>query len=241
MVHVYPDAAAVFKAAADLFAEQASKSIAARGRFVANLSGGSTPKGVFELLGQPPYRDQVPWDKVHLWWGDERCVGPDDPKSNYHMTRLAMIDHVKIPKGNVHPVDGTLPPVDGARKYEDEIKQFFGKDKPQFDLIFLGLGDNGHTASLWPDSPVLEEKKRLAAEAYAPEQDLWRVTLTAPILNEGRLIAFLLKGADKADVLKQVLEGPYQPKTLPAQLIKPTSGELRWLVDEAAAAKLSKK
>lgn len=291
MIQVYADAEALSRAAAELFVEQAKQAVAARGRFAVSLSGGSTPKRVYELLAGPPFRDQVPWQQVHLFWGDERCVSAADSRSNYHMTRLALIDHVPIPKEQMHPIAGSETPGGAAKQYEAVLKSFFGKATPRFDLVFLGLGENGHTASLFPHTPVLKEKTRWASqvnimdilqltstpcephalikelerdfeitlslkpptdlnalanvfvaverELMKKQQVLDRVTMTAPLLNQAALIAFLVAGAGKAEVLHQVIEGPTDPQRLPAQLIKPTSGELRWMLDKAAAARLT--
>lgn len=239
MIQIYPDVAALNRAAAELFAEQSRQATAARGRFCVSLSGGQTPRSVYELLARPPYRDQVPWARVHIFWGDERCVSADDPRSNYRMTRTALLDHVPIPADNVHPISGTLPPAESAREYDQLLRTFFAGQQPQFDLVLLGLGENGHTASLFPGTPVLREKERWAREVYVAEQDLYRVTLTAPLLNRALVTAFLVAGAGKASVLREVIEGPPDPERLPAQLILP-EGELRWLVEQSASAHLKK-
>jgi 6-phosphogluconolactonase len=234
MLQVYPDAEALSRAAAQLFSDE-SRRAAGKGGFAVCLSGGSTPKRVYELLAGPPYRDQVPWDKVHVFWGDERCVPPNDPRSNAHMARQALLDHVPIPANQVHPMRGDSDPAEAARQYEVLLHSFFAGQPPRFDLLFLGLGDNGHTASLFPHTPVLHEKNRWAKEQYVAEVDMNRITLTVPILNLAKLTAFLVAGASKAKVLREVREGPPDPERLPAQLIKPAAGDLRWLVDRAAA------
>lgn len=236
-IQVFADAEAVSRAAADLFTGLA-RSAAAQGRCSVSLSGGSTPKRVFELLAQPPWRDQVPWQSVHMFWGDERCVPADDPRSNYRMTRLALLDHVPIPADQVHPIDGAMPPRRAADEYEQLLRQFFGQQAPRFDFVMLGLGENGHTASLFPGTPVLHETERWAAEVYVAEQDMDRVTLTTPLFNQAKTTAFLVTGAGKAAVLHEVIEGKSDPERLPAQLIQPKPGELRWLVDRAASAAL---
>jgi 6-phosphogluconolactonase len=234
---VYPDAEALAQAAAKLFVDQAKAAIADHGRFSVNLSGGNTPKRVFEVLAGKPYRDQAPWQQIHVFWGDERCVPPDDPRSNYRMTKLALLDHVPIPPAQIHPIAGDIDPAESARQYETLMKSFFAGGPPRFDLIYLGLGENGHTASLFPHTPVLDEKVRWVKEVYVDEVKMWRITMSAPVLNEGKVLAFLVAGGSKAAVLREVREGPYDPKRLPSQLIKPTSGELIWMVDRAAAGK----
>jgi 6-phosphogluconolactonase len=234
-MQIYPDAEALSRASAQMFADEAKRAVAAAGRFSVALSGGSTPKRVFELLATPAYRDQVPWDKVHVFWGDERAVPADDPRSNYRMTRLALLDHVPIPKNQVRPIAGDIDPAKSAEQYEATVRVYFGTETPRFDLILLGLGENGHTASLFPHTPVLHEKTRLVKECYVEEVGMYRITMTVPLLNQGKIDAFLVAGANKASVLKEVREGPRDPERLPAQLIAPLPGELRWLVDRAAA------
>lgn len=238
MIQVLPDPEALSQAAANLFAELARKNVTAQGRFVVSLAGGQTPKRVYEILAQPPHRANVPWDRVHVFWGDERYVPPDDPRSNARMAKEALLDHVPVPPAQVHPVPFATTPCEAAERYEAALRQFFAGAEPRFDLVLLGLGENGHTASLFPHTPVLTEQKRWVAEVYVQEIDLWRVTLTAPVLNEGQVIAFLVTGANKADVLREVLKGPRDVERLPAQLIRPRHGELRWLVDRPAAARL---
>lgn len=238
MIQTFTDLEALSRGAADLFVQQSRHAVQARGRFSVALSGGSTPKRTYELLATAPWRDQVPWGDVHVFWGDERCVPPDDPRSNYRMTRVAWLDHVPVPAAQVHPIPTPTTPQDAAASYDVELRQYFGQGPPRFDLVFLGMGTNAHTASLFPGTPVLHETKRWAAEVYVAEQDLWRVTLTAPILNEAAVIAFLVSGADKGPVLREVIEGPRDVERLPSQLIQPKNGELRWLVDKAAAAAL---
>jgi 6-phosphogluconolactonase len=238
VIKVYPDLESLSQAAAALFADRAQSAVAARGRFSVALSGGSTPRRTYELLSQAPYRDRVAWDRVHVFWGDERCVPLTDPKSNAHMTRETLLRHVPIPAAQVHPIDCRAAPAEAARQYESLLRDFFTGRRPDFDLVLLGLGENGHTASLFPGAPVLDEQERWAAAVYVPEQDLYRVTLTAPVINAAALVAFLVSGASKAQVLREVLQGPRDPQRLPAQLIHPAGGELRWLLDQAAAAEL---
>ncbi|GIW80388.1 MAG: 6-phosphogluconolactonase [Gemmatales bacterium] len=237
MIQVFASAEDLYRAAAELFADRAKKAVAQHGRFSVCLSGGSTPKSVFERLAQTPFQADIPWEHCHFFWGDERCVPPDDPRSNARMTREALLDHVPVPAANIHCIDGTAPPHDAAVQYEQTLKSFFGNDAPCFDLVFLGMGPDGHTASLFPGTPVLQEKKRWVAEVYVPQQQMHRVTLTPTVLNRGRIIAFLVTGANKADTLKQVLEG--ERGRFPAQLIQAEAGDLRWFVDAAAALKLS--
>lgn len=240
MTEVFSDAESLNQAAAQLFADTCRKSVAAQGRFSVSLAGGQTPKRVYELLAQPPHSAGVPWNCVHVFWGDERYVPADDPRSNARMARQALLDRVPIPPEQIHPVPFAATPKETATQYEAILRAYFTSGAPRFDLVLLGLGENGHTASLFPHLPVLDERRRWVAEVYVQEQDLWRVTMTAPILNEAALVTFLVAGANKADVLHEVVQGPRDVSRLPAQLISPTQGELRWLVDRAAAARLSR-
>ncbi len=239
MIKVYPDLEALSQAAAALLVEQANQAVAARGRFCVALSGGGTPRRTYELLAAPPFKEQAPWHGVHIFWGDERCVPLNDPRSNARMAKEAWLDHVPIPESQIHPLDCAQAPAEAARQYEAHLRQFFAGRPPRLDLVFLGLGDNGHTASLFPGTPVLKETERWAAEVYVAEQDLYRVTLTAPFINQAALIAFLVAGEAKAGVLKEVLQGPRDPERLPAQLIQPQNGKLLWLTDLKAAAQVA--
>ena len=226
------------RGAAEMFAEQARRAVPVCGRFSVALAGGNTPQRMYELLAEEPHRSGIDWSGVHVFWGDERCVPPHDARSNYYMTRTALLDHVPIPAGNVHRIRGELHPADGARDYETVLAQHFGTEPARFDLVLLGLGTNGHTASLFPGTSVLRERTRRAAEVYVAELDMWRVTLTAPVLNAAAVVAFLVSGADKADILREVIIGPREPDRLPAQLVQPAASEARWLVDRAAASRL---
>ena len=237
MIKVYPDPESLSRAAATLLVSQANLAVAHRGRFSVALSGGATPRRTYELLAGPPFLEQAPWDRMHVFWGDERCVPLDDPRSNAHMAKAAWLDRVPIPKGQIHPLDCARAPAEAAQNYEAQLREFFAGGPPRLDLVLLGLGDNGHTASLFPDTPVLEETRRWAAPVVA-EADLYRVTLTAPFINQAAMVAFLVAGGSKAGVLQEVLHGPRDPGRLPAQLIQPQNGELFWLTDLAAAAQL---
>ena len=238
MIEVYPDLESLSQAAAAFIVRQAEQAVAARGRFSLALSGGGTPRRTYELLAAPPLAARAPWDRFHVFWGDERCVPLDDPRSNARLAREAWLDQVPIPKNQIHPLDCARDQTAAAQRYDTELREFFAGQPPRLDLVLLGLGDNGHTASLFPETPVLEETARWAAAVYLPDQGLYRVTLTAPFLNQARQVAFLVAGAGKAAVLREVLHGPYEPRRLPAQLIQPQSGGLLWLLDLAAAAAL---
>jgi len=207
------------------------------------VSGGTTPKAMFALLADrsAPYFARVPWDKLNLFWVDERCVPPTDAESNYRMTNEAMLSKVPLPAGQIHRMKGELEPEVAASQYEAIIRAEFGLDRsgdPVFDLVLLGMGDDGHTASLFPHTQALFAMVPLVVANHVPQKDTWRVTLTWPVINRARRVAFLIEGAAKAQVLDDVLLGPYDPESKPSQLIRPDSGKLTFLLDAAAAAKL---
>ncbi len=242
-VRIYEDFAALSAAAAELFVAVATQCRDAGASFSVALSGGGTPRKTYELLAESPFREQAPWDRTHIFWGDERCVPANDPRSNQRMAREALLDHVPIPASQVHPIDGGAPSDEAAADYERTLRDFFADRQPGFDLVFLGLGENGHTASLFPHTPVLKETRRWVADLYVAdlyraEQDMRRVTLTAAFLNQAATIAFVVSGANKAPVVREILAGPHDPERLPAQLIKPASGEVLWLLDRDAAGEI---
>jgi 6-phosphogluconolactonase len=239
-LRVYGDAEQLARAAAGLFVTLAAESIKERGRFRVALSGGSTPRRVYEMLASNGFKRRIEWDRVDFFWGDERYVSADDRDSNYRMTFEALLRHVPVPAANVHRVPTEIsPPAAAAGAYEEDIRQCFhhAGSVPQFDLIYLGLGANGHTASLFPHSPALREPSRLVLADFVSEVNMWRITMSAPLLNRGHTVAFLIEGPQKAEVLRDVLLGPLDPERLPAQLIAP-EGKLLWMVDEAAASLL---
>ena len=240
---VYPTNTAVAAAAAELFRSAAAAAVAARGVARIAISGGSTPKAMFALLADQskPYFAATPWDSLELFWVDERCVPPTHADSNYRMTNEAMLSHVPLPAERVHRMEGELDPVVAAARYESTIRNVFkleGAQTPTFDLILLGMGDDGHTASLFPHTDALHEMAAIVTANHVPQKDTWRITLTWPVINQARKVAFLIEGAGKAEVLKDVLLGPYDPETKPSQLIRPSSGQLTFLLDRASAAKL---
>jgi 6-phosphogluconolactonase len=241
MIQVFADLETLSRGAAEFFVGAARKAVAARGRFSVALAGGSTPRRTYELLAQSPLRDEAPWGQTHVFWGDERCVDPEDPRSNARMAREALLQHVPIPAGQIYPMVCTPFPAAGAESYEALIRHFFAGGAPRFDLILLGLGENGHTASLFPGTPVLRPQERWVAEVYVADEDLYRLTLTAALINQARLVAFLVAGAAKAKVLQEVRQGPRDPRRLPAQLIQPKPGELHWLLDEGAAGSIPRR
>lgn len=240
MLWIYKDPEALGEAAAGLIVNHAQQAVSAKGKFSLVLSGGSTPVNTYQQLAHAPFRDRFPWGYTDFFWGDERLVPSQDKRNNAHMARETFLNHVPVSEEQIHPIPTHLSAAESARQYEAAIHKYFGDETPRFDLILLGLGENGHTASLFPDTPVLEERERGVAEVYVAEQDLWRVTMTAPLINQAALVAFLLQGEKKAWTFRAVLEGPYKPHKLPAQLIKPQRGEIFWLADQAASSQISR-
>ena len=235
MIRIYSDSEALSRAAAELFTAEARQAVQTRGRFMVALAGGSTPRRTYELLAREPFREMVPWQQMHIFWGDERCVPADDQRNNALMARKALLDHVPVPPGQVHPMACNRSPLEAAAEYEALLRGFFPNGLPRFDLVLLGLGENGHTASLFPGTPVLEEQQRWVAEVYLAEEGLHRLTLTAGAINQAALVIFLVSGSGKAPMLREVLEEARNPRSIPARLIKPVDGELLWLADRDAA------
>ncbi|HWZ52892.1 MAG TPA: 6-phosphogluconolactonase [Granulicella sp.] len=240
---VSPTPAALAEAAAQFFLDCVVAAVKARGVARIAISGGTTPKRMFELLADPakPYLAAVPWDKIDLFWVDERCVPPTDAESNYRMTSEAMLRHIPLPPARVHRMEGELQPEVAAARYESRIRNAFkleGAQTPTFDLVLLGMGDDAHTASLFPHTAAIDEMSLIAMANYVPQKDTWRITLTWPVINQAREVAFLIEGGGKAEVLRDVLLGAYDPESKPSQLIRPANGRLTFLLDRAAAAKL---
>jgi 6-phosphogluconolactonase len=241
-IAVYPDTNTLSQEAAQFIVRLASECIVTRGRFSIALSGGSTPKVLYGLLGSELYRDQIDWSKVDIFWSDERCVPPDSADSNYHMAREVLLSRVPLSPQQVHRMPADQPDHDAAAQaYTHEMRQSFGTDGiPHFDLIQLGMGPEGHTASLFPHQASLHEQQRLVMYVNVPKPPPERLTFTPPILNAARHVLFLVTGAEKADAVQAVLEGEYNPDEYPAQIVRPPSGEVVWMLDEAAASKLKR-
>jgi 6-phosphogluconolactonase len=241
--YVEPNAAALASRAAQYFVEMAEEAIEARGRARIAISGGSTPKAAFQLLADPnqPWRSRMPWDKLELYWVDERCVPPDDQESNFRMTREALLDQVPLRPEMIHRMEGELDPEEAASRYESGLRNNFrleGAEVPHFDLVQLGIGPDGHTASLFPHTEALNEMMRLSVSNHVPQMNAWRITLTWPVINQARSVFFLVSGVDKAGVLKEVLTGVRDVERLPSQLIWPASGILTLILDKSAASQL---
>jgi 6-phosphogluconolactonase len=230
----------VLAALAAHFVKIANESIAAHGKFSVALSGGNSPKKLHELLASS-FHDKVEWDKVYFFFGDERYVPQTDKDSNYLMAKNTLFAPLNISPSNIFPVDTSLSPKEAAEKYEEEIETFFDDGELSFDLILLGLGDNSHTASLFPFTPVLHDRTPGVKDVFLQDQQVYRITLNAPLINEAQHIAFLVYGEGKAIAVHHVLEDDEDIEEFPAQLIEPIVGEIQWFLDTAAAGMLRNK
>jgi 6-phosphogluconolactonase len=235
MVTIFNDKNEITTHAANLFVTAAQNAIQQHGRFVVALTGGSSPVAIYKLLATPDYIAKIDWTKVFIFWGDERWVALDDNLSNAKMSAENLLNHVPVPKSNIFPMykDG-ITPKEYAIEYENHIKSVAGEDG-KFDLILLGMGDDGHTASLFPGEAVLKEENKWVAAYYLAPQSMYRITLTAPLINRAKQIVVITFGENKAHALNEVLRGNYNPEKYPTQLIKPTDGNLLFLTDKAAA------
>jgi 6-phosphogluconolactonase len=238
-IRIFKDRETLSRAAADLFAERAAEAIEEYGRFLVALNGGGTPSRLFQLLAAD-YREKIDWGHVHVFWGDERCVPPGDAGSSYGQAWDAFLSHVPIPESNIHRVKGELEPVEASRDYALTLSGFASPpfEFPRFDLVYLGMGEDGHTASLFPGSPVDVAEPTLPVTAHYQNRPANRVTVTQLVFNQARTVAFMVTGEKKASTLAEVLGDRYNPELLPAQRISPKNGSLIWLVDEDAAGKL---
>jgi len=238
-VRVYRDSEEVALKAARRFARLADQYVVGCGRFTVALSGGSTPRAMNSLLAAPPFLDTVPWSSIYFFWGDERCVPPDHPDSNYRMARETLLERAPIPAQNVHRIHAEEPDAGrAAGEYEETIAAAFRlapDGLPRFDLILLGLGPEGHTASLFPGSPALHDGEHLVAAPWVEKLGAHRITLTPRALNAAARVVFLVAGEEKAPALREVLAGDASPDLYPARIVRPTDGELLWLLDAEAA------
>jgi 6-phosphogluconolactonase len=236
--YILPDAEAVSLRAGVLFVELSKIAIASKGRFTVALSGGATPLRLFELLSTK-YNKDIQWDKTGIFWVDERCVAPDNKDSNFKASYDALISRIDIPSANVHRIMGEMAPENGAREYEEKLKKYFENSGfPAFDLVILGVGQDGHTASLFPESEALSERERIAVPVYVEKLHKWRITLTLPVLNNALSILFLVTGVKKAGILKEILENERKREKYPAGHIQPLQGDVKWLIDKEAAVGL---
>ncbi len=238
-LRIFPTAGDLNRAATETFVQLANNTIARQGRFAVALAGGNTPRAIYQLLATE-YREQIPWSKVHLFWGDERYVPINDPNSNYRMVREALLDHIAIAAENVHRMPTEfIQPETAALNYEKTLRDLWPTILPRFDLIQLGLGPDGHIVSLFPNSLLLQEENRLVAVVTdSPKPPPTRLTLTLPVINRAAQIHFFVSGAEKAEALQSTLEGPRDPQKFPAQAVQPINGELIWWIDKKAAGLL---
>jgi 6-phosphogluconolactonase len=237
-LEVFEQPEALFKMAADLILDSAEISIKLRKRFVIALSGGHTPEQLYTMLASHPFNDKIDWSKTFIFWGDERCVPLEDKRNNAHRAEILLLEKVPIPKENIYRIHVDLTPAEAAIAYEETLRNFFGKEEWCFDIILLGLGENGHTASLFPGTPVINSNKKGVEEVYLEEEEMYRVTMTAPLINLARRVLFLVTGKNKADILQKIVGNIYNPNIYPAQLIMPQSGELSWFIDKEAAEEI---
>lgn len=234
----FPSVPSLNQAVAELIMTIAGNAIAERGRFVISLSGGQTPRHLYSLLADPDFRNRIDWKNTFVFWGDERCVPVEDDRNNAYEAKKILLTKVDIPVSNIHALPVELPPDEAAIQYEKTLRDFFGDQPLQFDLILLGLGTNGHTASLFPGLQLLNEQAAGIRAEYVEEVNMYRISMTANLINQARNIVFLVSGEEKALVVKEIVTGTGKADQYPARLIKPIQGELYWFLDKAAASLL---
>ncbi|MEO6489171.1 MAG: 6-phosphogluconolactonase [Ferruginibacter sp.] len=235
---IFLSTGALYKAAANKVLQLYETAMLEKGRFTIALSGGNTPKKLYELLAEPFYSKKINWRSVFVFWSDERCVPLYDKDNNSHMASEALLDNVDIPKENIFRVPVNFEPSKAALQYEQLIKNFFKNKTPAFDLLLLGIGEDGHTASLFPGTGILDEKKALVKQVYIKEKDSFRITFTVPLINLAKNILFLISGKEKSTILGSIFNKPVKKNSFPAQLIRPATGNLFWYLDKAAASQL---
>ncbi|MBS1947334.1 MAG: 6-phosphogluconolactonase [Bacteroidetes bacterium] len=245
-VHIFKTADEFNHAVADWMVDCIAKTLQTKDRFTLVLSGGNTPKALYQLLSTTPYRERINWEKIHFFWGDERYVPFNDNRNNARMAYETLLNHVPVPPSQIHVMQTeNISPGKSAEEYEKILHQYFPfaihhSTRTTFDLVLLGMGDDGHVLSLFPGNSVVHEEKKWATSLWLERQDMYRITLTKTVVNKSKHIAFLTTGINKAPALKEVLEGQYNPNLYPSQEIKPEHGELHWFVDEAAAELVKK-
>ena len=243
-IEVVRDQEALAVAVAEQVVAQAQEALAARGRFLLALAGGSTPRAAYAVLAAPAMASRIDWTRTHIVWSDERCVPPDDPRSNFHMARETLLDQVEVAPTNWHRIHGEEDPRRAAEAYERYLRELLqhtglgGLPSGRLDLVLLGMGFDGHTASLFPGSKAVRESVKWVVTEYVEAVAMWRITLTPLVINDARNVSFVVSGIDKADRVAEVLEGPQLPNQLPAQIIAPVRGQLTWLLDRPAASRL---
>lgn len=237
--HIYNNEQELIAAFANYFIELANYFINNSGQFNVALAGGSSPKRVYELLASSDYRDKTEWGKIYFFFGDERYVPANDPQYNGLMVEQALFNPLQISSDHIFKIDTSSPPAEAARNYTETITAYFNKKTVHFDLILLGLGDNAHTASLFPFTEILHEKNVSVKAVYLKEENVYRISMTAPMINQAKNVAFLVFGEKKAEAVQAVINGEYDPEQFPAQLIKPINGNLHWFLDDKAAGMLT--
>lgn len=239
-IDIFRDRETMSRAAAEFFIDVSNSKTEAKRKFSVALSGGNTPRAMYEYLAGNEKQRRAPWGKIDVFWGDERCVGLDDPSNNAFNAFNLLLNKIPVIHDNIYRIESELPPEEAAKRYEDVLRNYFGNEPPRLDLIFLGLGENGHTASLFPYTPVLKETERWVSSVFLEKGNMFRITLTPPVINLAENIVFLVSGSNKSSILRQVIEGDYDPYRLPAQLIRPLNGRLYWFIDREASSLLSR-
>jgi 6-phosphogluconolactonase len=239
-LHIYKDPAEVSKQLAAWITQQIETTLQSNDRFTWVVTGGNSPKQLYELLASLPFRDRIDWSKLHIFWGDERAVPYEDSRNNAKMTFDHLLNKVPVVRQQVHIMDTSLSPGESAKAYEAILHRYFGNEGPTFDLVLNGMGDDGHTLSLFPHTPVIHEQKAWVTAFYLEAQQMHRITLTAPVVNRAQNVAFLTFGENKAKALYEVMKGARNIDLYPSQIIQPSNGHLHWFVDEAAAGLVKK-
>ncbi len=239
-IHVYPNKEKLVTATAERVANCIEQAIEKNGLCNVALSGGNTPGGVFSLLASTPYRDRVDWSRLHVFWGDERMVPPEHQDSNFRMVQETLLDHIKIPDDNIHRIRGEIAPEEATAEYTELLHDHFKESPPCFDLILLGLGEDGHTASLFPETDAVDECEKHTVAVFVPKLSAWRVTLTLPVLNAAREVLFLVSGRSKSEMVQRIMSIKQPVKELPATMVDPQNGELHWMLDSEAMVLVNK-
>lgn len=239
-MHIYKNTDELSVALAEWMITYIRETLEKKGRFTIALSGGSTPQKLYGILASSPYLEKIDWPNLHVFWGDERAVPFNDERNNARMAYETLLNHVPVPSHQIHIMRTDIEPEDAALEYEKILHLYFDKTPTSFDLVLLGMGDDGHTLSLFPGTEVVHEKNAWTKAFFLEAQQMHRITLTAPVVNKSAAIVFLAAGSNKSATLKQVVKGTYQPDRYPSQLICPQNGELHWFVDEAAALEVQR-
>jgi len=239
-IHVYPDKKALITATAEKIIYSIEQSVKDNGLCNIALTGGNTPRDLYSMLATDTYKKRVDWNCVHLFWGDERTVPPENPDSNFGMARQTLLKHIKLPQDNIHRIKGEITPEDAAKEYSSLIHGHFKEAPPRFDLILLGLGEDGHIASLFPGTAAIEENIKTVVAVFVPKLDTWRISLTLPVINTAKEIMFLVSGSSKSKIMQQIMNIEEPAKDVPATLVNPKDGTVHWLLDSEAVALINK-